>query len=267
MKERSRLGYFIVFGNQRTGSTFVASRLNSHPQIVCYEEVFLPWVDREPSLREWLKSTGRPQLLRAVPSVRSRFLAALLDPSGLPDGISSVGFKVMYNQMSLWPRLAYLAPTVGRVFGDPALRNWLRKNDVLIIHTLRKNILKTLISHKLAAWSGQFHSRHTAVGDRRIVIPLLGLKARLRRIEMAEIVARNTIRGLPAIEICYEDYVDSGGSEEDSRICGTLGLPIPAGGLTSPLRKVSSDDLRETVRNYDQVAEYLSGTRFERFLT
>ena len=40
------------------------------------------------------------------------------------------------------------------------------------------------------------------------------------------------------------------------------GLPIPAGGLTSPLRKVSSDDLRETVRNYDQVAEYLSGTRF-----
>ena len=69
---------FIVFGNQRTGSTLVASRLNSHPHIVCYEEVMLPWVNSSPCLRDWLTAKNRPQWLRAVPGVRTSFLDDLV---------------------------------------------------------------------------------------------------------------------------------------------------------------------------------------------
>jgi LPS sulfotransferase NodH len=262
-----RPALFIVFGNQRTGSTLVASKLNSHSRIICYEEVFLPWVDSDPSLRDWLDTTGRPQWLRAMPGVRTSFLNTLFDINNFPNDVSAIGFKVMYNQMSLWPTFAYLVPRAGQLLQDRVLRRWLNVNQVVILHTLRRNRLKVLISHELAGQSGRFHSREPAAGNHKVVLPLRGLKARLRRIEAAERVARNAILGLPTIEIFYEDYIGAGGVDEDARLCAALGETIPEGGLSSPLNKISSDDLRDTVANYDQVAAYLSGTRFERFLT
>jgi LPS sulfotransferase NodH len=257
---------FIVFGHQRTGSTLVTSKLNSHSRIVCYEEVFLPWADSEPSLREWLKANGRPQWFRAVPSVRTLFLNTICDANSLPDYVGAIGFKIMYDQMSLWPTFAYLAPKIGRLFQDRALRRWLSVNNVVIVHTLRRNHLKVLVSHQLAGQSGRFHSRDPAGNRGKVVIPLRGLKARLRRIEAAERVAYSIIRGLPTIEIIYEDYIGGGGVEQDANLCTALGQTAPERGLSSSLNKVSSDDLRDTVANYDQVVACLLGTPFERFL-
>lgn len=257
---------FMVFGNQRTGSTLVASKLNSHSGIVCYEEVLLPWVDSDPSLRSWLGAAGRSQWLRAVPGVRTSFLNELVDVDGLPHNIGAVGFKVMYNQMSLWPRLGYLVPRAGSLLQDHSLRRWLGANQVVIVHTLRRNRLKVLVSHALAAQSGRFHSRDPVAGKHTVVIPLRGLKARLRRIEEAENAARAVILGLPTVEIFYEDYVGSGGVGQDIRLCAALGQMAPKGGLSSPLRKLASDNLRDVIANYDQVAASLSGTHYERFL-
>ena len=262
---------FIVLGHQRTGSTLVASKLNSHPRICCYEEVFLPWVDTGPSLREWLQVRNLPQCLRVVPGVRTSFLNWLFDCSNMPSDIGAIGFKLMYNQFSLWPKFSYLMPMAGQVLKDPALQSWLRSTKVLVIHTLRRNRLKTLVSHELAAQSGRFHSRDphggdTPVRDRKVFIPLRGLKARLHRIGAAERAARNSIVGLPSIEIWYESYVSASGAQDDARLCAALGQYIPAGGLTSPLRKVASDNLHDSIANYEQVAAHLSGTRFECFL-
>jgi LPS sulfotransferase NodH len=272
LEDRAEVGgrrrvLFIVFGQQRTGSTLVASRLNSHTRIVCYEEVFLPWADSEPSLREWLKASGRPQWLRTVPAVKTSFLNTICNVASLPDDVGAIGFKVMYEQMSLWPLLAYLAPSTGRLLQDRALRRWLRENHVIIVHTLRRNHLKVLVSHELAGQSGRFHSRDPVGEKGKIVIPLRWLKARLRRIEAAERVARNTIRGLPTIEIIYEDYISTESARQNARLCAALGQTIPRHGLSSSLNKISSDDLRNIVANYDQVAACLMGTPFERFLT
>jgi LPS sulfotransferase NodH len=257
---------FIVFGHQRTGSTLLASRLNSHPRICCHEEVFLPWVDSSPSLREWLEARDLPQWLRVLPSVRTSFLASLYDVNNISSNIGAFGFKVMYNQMSLWPKFTYLMPGATQLLHDPALRSWLRANRVLVVHTLRRNHLKILVSLQLAAQSGRWHSRSAPAGDRKVFISLRSLKPRLHRIRLAERAARNSIVGLPTIEIWYENYTGIGGAQDDARLCDALGQPVPPGGLTSPLRKLSSDNLRDTVANYEQVADHLSGTRFERFL-
>ncbi len=245
----------------------LASKLNSHPRICCREEVFLPWVDSNPSLREWLKERHLAQGLRVLPNIRAAFLASLSDVDTLPSDIDAIGFKVMYNQLSVWPKLGYLVPPAGRLLQDPALRRWLKANRVLIVHTLRRNHLKVIVSHKLAEKSQRFHSRDTSAEGGKVVISLPGLKMRLRRLELAERAARNSIAGLPSVEIWYEDYATASAREDDARVCAALGLSVPAGGLTSPLSKVSSDDLRETVINYEQVAAHLSGTPFERFLS
>lgn len=257
---------FIVFGNQRTGSTLVSTRLNSHSHVICFEEVFLPWVDSNPSLREWLDTNGYPQWMRVDPRMKAAFVSSLFDSSTLPTGIEAVGFKVMYNQLSLWPKLAYFMPRTGQLLCDHKFQKWLRDNRVVIIHTLRRNRLKVLVSHELAAQTGRFHSRDGGRRNSSVVIPLRGLKARLSRIEAAEKVARKVIEGLPVVEITYEDYVGPHGIEVDARVCAALGQSIPARGLTSQLTKVSSDDLRDTITNYAQVAAYLSGSRYECFL-
>jgi LPS sulfotransferase NodH len=173
----------------------------------------------------------------------------------------------MYDQISLWPKLAYYVPSAGRLFDDPFFRRWLHVNRVLVIHTLRRNHLKLMVSHKLATGSGRFHSRDAGTSMRQIVLPLRGLKTRLMRIEAAERTARRIIKDLPTIEIHYEDYVSSQDAADDARLCDALGQSVPPGGLTSSLAKVTSDDLRDVIQNYGQVAAHLSGTRFERFLT
>jgi LPS sulfotransferase NodH len=256
---------FVVFGHQRTGSTLVTSRLNSHSRIVCFEEVLLPWVDSDPSLREWLSGNGHPQWFRALPSVKTSFLNAICDIDSLPNDVGAVGFKVMYDQMSLWPTLAYLVPWAGPVLQNRALKRWLIVHHVVILHTLRRNHLKVLVSHEMAGQNKRFHSRDPAGAKGKVVIPVRGLKARLRRIEAAERAARKTIQGLPTIDIFYEDYM-KGGGEQDADLCAVLGQAVPKGGLTSQLKKLSSDDLRDTVANYDEVAARLAGTPFERFL-
>jgi len=272
--ERSRLDelaqrrlVFVVFGGQRSGSTLVASRLNSHPRIVCHEEVLLPSVDSEPSLREWLIANGHPPWLRVVPSIRESFLNSVVESDPGP-GIDVIGMKIMYDQISLWPKLSYVLPPVGRAWHDVRLLRWMKNNQVLVIHTLRKNHLKMLTSHTLAARTGRFHSRDAsqAAAASMISLPLRGLIIRLERIESAENVARNAIRGLRSMEVWYEDYVGPQGQEIEARLCAAVGQQIPDRGLMSPLAKVSSGNLKDTLTNYDDVARHLSGTRFERFL-
>jgi hypothetical protein len=158
-------------------------------------------------------------------------------------------------------------PSAGRLLQDPALRRWLRANRVLVVHTLRRNHLKILVSHKLAEKSRRFHSRDALGEGCKVVISLPGLKLRLWRLELAERAARKSIAGLPSVEIWYEDYATGSADEDDARLCAALDLSVPAGGLTSTLSKVSSDDLRQTITNYEQVAAHLSGSRFERFLS
>jgi LPS sulfotransferase NodH len=259
-----RRSLFIVFGHQRTGSTLVANRLNSHDKIVCYEELFLPWVDSEPSLRGWLASNSRPQWLRAVPGVRPSFLGTLFDPANKPGEVGAMGFKVMYNQLSLSLKVAYLAPRLGRLIEDPSLKRWLSMNHVYVIHTLRRDHLKVLVSHQIAAESGRFHSREEAVAQRAVTVPLLGLQAKLARIESSELAARAAVRNLKSTEIYYEDYT-AAPNDYDNQLCQSLGVPMPEHGLTSPLSKMANDDLSNVVDNFHQVKDHLRGTRFERF--
>jgi LPS sulfotransferase NodH len=257
----------VVFGGQRTGSTLIRTRLDSHPRIVCYGEVLLPTVPWEPSLRSWLVERGYPRYARAVPAVRRSFLDWLVAGQQEHD-VSAIGLKLMYDQISLVPKIAYNAPPVGKILHDRRMLRWLRDHDALIIHTLRRNHLKTVVSLARAAHTKEYHRRSESgsAGGVQIALPLRGLKARLNRIDLAERVARDAIRDMTAIEVWYEDYVGSQRIDVDKRICAELGLEIPVGGLQSPLVKVSNDNLPEAISNYDQVAALLAGTRFEAFL-
>lgn len=257
---------FVIFGTQRTGTTLLATRLNSHPHITCYSEVLLPDVDSEPSLRGWLAGRGYPQFVRSFPSIRRSFLNSIIEVER-PHGVDAVGLKLMYEQVSLAPKVTYAYPPAGRLLNDVGLLRWLKDHDVLVIHVLRRNHLKTVVSHVRAAQTQEFHRLNAANGRAaQITLPLRGLKARLNRLELAERTARGAIKGLRAIDVCYEDYVGNCAPDVEKRICAELGQTVPVGGLQSPLSKISSDSLPELIANYDEVVSMLTGTRYEVFL-
>jgi LPS sulfotransferase NodH len=202
-----------------------------------------------------------------LPSTRESFLNSVAE-SDLGPGIDVIGMKIMYDQISLWPKLSYLFPSAGRASQDVRLLRWLKNNQMLVIHTLRRNHLKMLTSHALAARTGRFHSRDAAktAAPPEISLPLRGLIMRLQRIESAEKVARAAIQGLPTVEVWYEDYVGRQSREIEAQLCAVLGQQVPEGGLTSSLAKVGGGSLRDTLTNYEEVARRLAGTRFEKFL-
>lgn len=130
---------FAVVGDARTGSTMVVHGLNDHPEIVCFREVFnflQEFVDY------WVE--GRD------PNVASELELRQNDPAGFlkecvfnehPAGTKAVGFKILYKHV------------VGNRAVLPLL---VGDNDLKIIHIKRRNLLRVMISTKIAQHTGRW---------------------------------------------------------------------------------------------------------------
>ena len=138
---------FIILGKGRTGSNMLASALRSHTQIVAYGELFNN-ADHHRILWE------HPDYIPYRPLDRARKLRER-DPREFveklvfrryPLQVSAVGFKLFYYHAqeksweSVWPYLKAMP-------------------DLKIIHIKRENILKNVLSLKIAfttnEWSRQ----------------------------------------------------------------------------------------------------------------
>ena len=117
----------IQFQNKRVGSTFLQKAINSHPEIIGIDEVFV-----NIARKAGMKKSG------FIPYVRSTQLG---DPDiyihsiwdGFPD--KHVIFKLMYNQITY----------------HNGLYNFIKYNKLPIIHLMRRNIVKQVISGLTAA--------------------------------------------------------------------------------------------------------------------
>jgi len=255
---------FILLATQRTGSSWVQEMLNSHADLKVYSELFLRdasgmpmW---EPSDVEFAASfvagrAGAPAIVtRRYWTVR--YLRRLFD-----QGTQAVGFKYMYDQVPHSPEvLAYAA--VARV---------------PIVHLIRKNLLDTVISSKLALASGLYH----LPTDGRPPIPWLAsdredVKIRLEpgevigelsRLAREHRIARSWLRvtRTPTLEVEYEELVAD--SHQFGRVLSFLGVPNPdASRLGSGLEKVRTEPRSHVITNFSELESTLAGTPFEAFL-
>ncbi|MCB0211373.1 MAG: sulfotransferase domain-containing protein [Anaerolineae bacterium] len=123
---------FIILGRSRTGSTLLRSLLNSHSQIVTYNEIFRNY-------NEPLWDANLPKSTKTLALMQERPLEFLESTAfrPFPRHISAVGFKLFYyhaHNEAWMPIWSYLKD----------------RKDLKIIHIKRKNILKTHLSHKRA---------------------------------------------------------------------------------------------------------------------
>jgi len=205
--------------------------------------MFLPAMTREDSYAAFLAASRWSKLeARAAPG-RSvgRYLAGLY--SGAP-GSAAVGFKLMYNHLT------------------PSLTSWIERERPRVIHLVRRNLLKLLVSRVAAEQRGLYHldpEQRPPVD--RVKLDPTTLVARLEKIteELERGAAFAEARG--ALTVGYEDLLEDRVATY-ARVLEFLGVSssVPA---NDPLRKINPDSLADLLANLDEVTDALRGSPFE----
>lgn len=237
---------FIVLSTQRSGSSYLCSLLDKHPDIRCVEEIFMPRNRNPVTYRTWRNASFGRKLKHLF--TRQESIDAYLEElcAGQPK-LDAFGFKLMYGQVARYPEIL----------------NWCKRNDVRVVHLIRKNALKMVVSRQVALKRGVYLSTRpveavTVNLDTRRLIPELQQSDRLVQHN------RELFSMLPCIETSYEEVMKDR-DEQLRRVQTFLGCHVNLQ-LSSELVKTSPDSLENLIDNYGEVCEALSGSRFEKYL-
>ena len=242
---------FVVLTDNRSGSVWVMSTLNSLEGVMGQGELFLPR-PRVPE-RRWDSDFAIPRFIETDHdgrAIRPFSVFSYLDTLYRTPG--SVGFKLMYAQLASYPEiLAYLI-----------------KHRIRVVHLVRRNHLDVLLSYAVKAQIGQAHllPGQSAPDDLQIELDTQDLVRRMERLRRKQQVARRMLNWcrLPHMEVAYEDLL---GDPDHFRLIWAF-LTINAGTeLPEPrLVKIRKGGHRDMICNYDEVKEVLVASRFAEML-
>ena len=230
---------FVILAAPRTGSNWLCSLLDSHPQVLCHHELFNP---------EGIHVSRRlaDRLELGTLEARGR------DPEGLVDrawrahlGHQCVGFKLNLGQE---------AAAFDRVLGDPGVRK---------IVLRRRNRVRTFVSEAIAQLTGAWESYEELPAEDdppRLTVTPSQLRAHAERNARyyAGIERRLVALGRPWFESAYERL---GEPAERERILAYLG--VGSAPLVEGTRRQHPQPLRELILNFEELREELRGSALE----
>jgi LPS sulfotransferase NodH len=237
---------FVILAAPRTGSNWLCTLLDSHPEILCHHEIFNP-----DGIHCALSQRGGRLDLGTVQD-RER------DPMGVLQrvweeglGFAAVGFKMTRGQD---------ARVLEHVLADPGVRKIILK---------RRNRIRTFVSERIAETTGEWESYPDRYEDRD-----LG-KGRVRvRVEVTDLDRHRALNeqyydgicrslaasGQPFLELRYERL---GFDQERRRVLGFLGVSSDPTGLKAGTRKQNAAALPELIANFDELRARLRGSDLE----
>ena len=221
--------HFIILTRSRSGSNMLVSFLNSHPNIRADGEVFS-------------KLNGRRH--------EAIFAKAF---SKQPKYIKAKGFKVFYyhplddDSDVLWEYLTSL-------------------DGLRVIHLRRRNILRTLISRKIAGihdvWRVPSTEKHKTVKKTSVTFTPAELEEGFRETRKWEEEGDTMFAKNRMVSVCYEDLVDDP-ERQFHGITDLLGVHHIK--PTTNLIKQNPESLRDLVANYDELKSEFHGTEWQIF--
>lgn len=236
---------FVVAGIQRTGTNYIRTLLDSHPDVLCIGEAFLDWYREPLGYPRFRRSGWRRRVGHWLH--RRRQLTEYLDGLyGMP-GLRAIGFKLMHTQLIQYP----------------AVGDYLTTRRPKVMHVVRNNVLRTLVSRKLARARNLYHSRE-AVPPASIRLEPSSLIRELEAIDTEAAAWEGFLRGLEVLRVEYESMLEEPVAE-CRRMLGFLGVDADAE-LASPFQRVTSGGLEDLLENYDEVVERVGGTRYDHCL-
>lgn len=256
----------MILTQPRSGSRWFMTCLNSHPQVYC------PWVPTlfskhnlsplknfKPKFLQVYKSFSpyyryrsgsfKRQLTHRLNKRKlvSQFLDDIYNRSYRGEVI---GFKVNYSQIR----------------SHKIIYEWIKQNNIKVIHLVRYNLLKRLVSHKVAHARRLFHSTQSVAPIKVHIDPKILLEDFKRRQERFRKYRERFITELnvPYLEVSYESLQEKH-EREMSRTFRFLGVNAHVASKTE-LVKVNPDFLNEIIENYVEVENALRNTEYEKFL-
>ena len=242
---------FAIIGTQRSGTTYIRYLLDSHPQIRCIGEAFLyrilkksyPGVLGYPHyVNESIGRKIKHYLRRAV------LVNEYLDYLYATEGFTSIGFKFMYTQSKIFP------------YKFPMVSKYLIRNNVKIIHVIRKNLLKVLVSRATAKRTGVYRSK-TKMAHKKIHLPTENLLKELSKLENENDRWEKLFTNLPYYKAYYEAFVAD--KENESRKLLSFLEIEEFCELSTPIVKINPDRLEDILVNYNELENLLSNTEYE----
>jgi len=245
---------FIVLAGRRSGTTLLVECLDSHPDVECRKDVFSirrRWKHFQVDVKTGLFYPFRSaSLARRIDYLfrRRRLIRAFLTETFAPtEGVLAKGIRLSYEQVRKYPDIL----------------PWVLENDVRIVHLVRENALKAIVSHFTAKKRGFAHAT-SQVAKVTLRLPPEELLALLVQREREIDRYRALFQDRPCCEVSYESFL-ARKEEETRRLLAFLGISRYAP-LTSRLVKQNPDSLRDILENYDEIARALRGTPFEKYI-
>lgn len=275
---------FVLLTRQRSGSTFIRLWLNSHPNVRCHSEVFLRTYPAADGFKSYCEANrfrrllyytlGKPRFTKssynfAMKWIIERYLDELYNnpsfsapwtdmttdawwkeyqPRGNSDLEKVVGYQLMYSQCTDYR----------------PLRGWIANLNVSIIHLIRRNALKLLLSRIISKSTKQYHFASNMT-QQKVFLDPKQLLTQLDRIVSKPEKMRKKFLGNPYLEITYERFF-ANHSEESERILAFLEIERSEMEFPKFLKKLNPESLEDLIENYDEIAMTLKGTPHQEFL-
>ncbi len=249
--------HFVVLADRRTGTSLLLDTLNSHPEVECVKRAFgLEKRVRNPDSN---KHSGG-YFLHRTESISNRMMHyrnrqasidSFLDEKIFTprDHLEAAGFRLLYGASKAYPEIG----------------NWIHAHEVKVIHLVRENLLKRLISEKTAPLHKMHHPRAGAqITTVKIMLDPVETLERLERKAKRVEAEQLKFEALKPLRVVYEEF-SANRDAETARVFDFLGVSAEQS-ERSDLVKINPDSIQELVENYDELAAVLTGTPFERFL-
>lgn len=237
---------FIILGRGRSGSNWLRTLLNSHPNVVAFGELFNNSSYRRRNIG-WAVPGYRPTTAQLnlreqnpIEFIRKEIFAPM------PVSVRAVGFKLFY----------YHARTDDRKI----VWDYLKSLEPRVLQLKRRNLLAVYLSRVIAdetrQWSG-------AVQDSTGKGYELDYDECVRFFEQITRHEKEFSDFFPGtLTVCYEDMLADFESEM-RRVLDYLGVRHAS--LASPLQRQRKRTLRETITNFEELKERFSDTPYEVF--
>lgn len=209
----------MILGQQRSGTTLLATLLDSHPYIHCEDELFY--------YRKFLPFTYL--------SCRNK-----MSPKDV------FGFKLMPNH------IGYQGYSDINLFISRLIQY-----DYKFIKLTRRDLLRVTVSLIFAQKIGQFHYKKNDINhtDRVIFINPVEFRERLAWFYKTRELLESITSKIPHLELVYEDHLQDPQKHQTTIDDITSYLGLPKSKVHSDLIKVAKDDYSSLIENYSQLVQ------------
>jgi len=243
MAARDPIIRFVILNAPRTGSNYLCTLLDSHPEILCHHEIFNPHVVGV--ARHLQKAGFQMGTIEERERDPIEFLGRVWRRN---EGRRSVGFKLCWKQNG---------PVFDAVLADPRIRKIVLK---------RRNRIKSFVSLLLARQTGEwviYNDEATPGARPKVQVDEAELQRHIAFNDAyyAEIEAAIQQRGHLGHVLYYEDLFSETSLRATLKFLD-VAEPDPAL-LAGQTWKLSSTSLRDLVVSFDSLESSLRGTPLE----